>query len=74
MAAAILGAAKLVTILMSFAEQGMQGYAAYQRVTAKIKERRAAGQPVTQGDVWEAVGEDDAAKKALEEAIANHKD
>lgn len=69
MAATIIGSAKLVSILIGLVNVGIDGFGALQKVTKLIEERRAQGKPITQGDVWEAVGDDDAAKATLEEAI-----
>lgn len=73
MAATILGAGKLVSILIGLVNVGIEGFDALQKVTKLIETRRAEGKPITQGDVWSAVGDDDAAKDALEAAIRDAK-
>lgn len=71
MAAAILSAGKLLSVVIGLVNAGVEGYGTLQKVTKMIEVRRAQGKPITQGDVWDAVGDDDAAKVVLEDAIKN---
>lgn len=69
MAATILGAAKLLSTVIALVDVGIDGYDTLSKVTGVIKDRQAQGKPITQGDMWSAVGDDDAGKAILEEAI-----
>jgi hypothetical protein len=71
MAAAILSAGKLLSVVIGLVNVGIDGFGALQKVTKVIEARRAAGQPITNADLQDAIGDDDAARLALEQAIAN---
>jgi hypothetical protein len=70
MAAVLLEAPQIISAIIALVNAGVQGYASLKKTTDMIAAKNAAGQPITQGDMWGAVGDDDTAKKALEAAIA----
>jgi hypothetical protein len=70
MAAMILAAPQILSTVVALVNAGIDGYATAQRVTTMIADKNAKGQPITQGDLSDAIGDDDAGKKALEDAIA----
>lgn len=64
-----MGAAELLTILISLINAGVNGIAAAQKVSLLIAQRREEGKEFTREDLEQAVAQDDEARKALQDAI-----
>lgn len=64
-----MGAVELLSVLVALINAGTNGIAAAQKVSGLIAQRRQEGKPFTREDLDQAVGQDDAARLVLVDAI-----